>query len=65
MGGRRWVESFPRAPSYRALTPPRPVIVDLDQALARDNPSLRTVLPLRVTAGGVQLTGYCAGLLYA
>jgi len=45
------VELFPRTPSYRVLTPPRPVIVDLDQALARDTPVVADDLPLRVTAG--------------
>ncbi len=65
MGGRWWVESFPRTPSYRVVCPPRPVIIELAQAVARDNPSLRTVLPLRVTAGGVQLTGDCPGWLHA
>jgi hypothetical protein len=38
---------------------------NLEQALARDNPSLRTTNPLRVTAGGLQLTGSCPGLLHA
>ncbi len=41
MGGRR-DESFPRTPSYREVTPTQPVSINLDQALARDNPSLRT-----------------------
>ncbi len=57
--GTRWNESFPRTPSYRQVTPPQPVSINLDQALARDNPPLRTVNPLRVTAGGLRLTGYC------
>ncbi len=65
MGGQQWVESFPLTPSYREVCPPRPVIVDLGQALARDSPSLRAVLPLRVTAGGAQLTGCCPGVLHA
>ncbi len=59
------MESFPRTPSYRAVCPPRPVVIELGQAVARDNPSLRTVLPLRVTAGGVRLTGCCPGWLHA
>jgi len=49
--GGRWDESFPRTPSYREVTPARPVTINLDQALARDNPSLRTTNPLRVSAG--------------
>jgi len=74
----RWNESFPRTPSYRQVTPPQPVTINLDQALARDNPPLRTVNPLRVTAGepeaagglrvtagGLRLTGYCPGQLHA
>ncbi len=52
----RWNETFPRTPSYRQVTPPQPVSINLDQALARDNPPLRTTNPLRVTAGGLQLT---------
>jgi len=40
--GTRWNESFPRTPSYRQVTPPQPVTINLDQALARDNPPLRT-----------------------
>ncbi len=48
----RWDESFPGTPSYRELAPPQPVVINLDQALARDNPSLRTTNPLRVSAGG-------------
>jgi len=63
--GTRWSESFPRTPSYRQVTPSQPVIFNLDQALARDNPPLRTVNPLRVTAGGLRLTGYCPGQLHA
>ena len=55
----------PAHPVYRQVTPPQPVIINLDQALARDNPSLRTVNPLRVTAGGLRLTGYCTGQLHA
>ncbi len=61
----RWNESFPRTPSYRQVTPPQPVTINLDHALARDNPPLRTVNPLRVTAGGLRLTGYCPGQLHA
>ncbi len=61
----RWNESFPRTPSYRQVTPPQPVSINLDQALARDNPPLRTVNPLRVTPGGLRLTGYCPGQLHA
>ncbi len=34
------------------------MIVNLDHALARDSASLRTVHPLRVTAGGLRLSGY-------
>ncbi len=63
--GGRWDESFPRTPSYREATPPQPVVINLDQALARDNPSLRTTNSLRVSAGGLRLTGYCAGQLHA
>jgi len=63
--GARWNESFPRTPSYREVTPPQPVTINLDQALARDNPPLRTVNPLRVTAAGLRLTGYCLGQLHA
>ncbi len=44
---------------------PQSVIINLDQALARDNPPVRTTNPLRVTAGGLRLTGYCPGLLHA
>ena len=58
-------ETFPRTPSYRHVTPPQPVSINLDQALARDNPPLRTTNPLRVTAGGLRLTGYCSGQLHA
>ncbi len=61
----RWNETFPRTPSYRQVTLPRPVRINLDQALARDNPPLRTTNPLRVSAGGLRLTGSCAGLLHA
>jgi len=61
----RWNESFSRTPSYREVTPPQPVTINLDQALARDNPSLRTTNPLRVTAAGLRLTGYCSGHLHA
>jgi len=60
-----WDESFPRTPSYREVTPAQPVTINLDQALARDNPSLRTTNPLRVSAGGLRLTGYCPGRLHA
>jgi hypothetical protein len=63
--GGRWDESFPGTPSYREVTPAQPVVINLDQALARDNPSLRTTNPLRVSAGGLRLTGYCAGQLHA
>jgi len=59
-----WDESFPRTPSYREVTPAQPVSINLDQALARDNPSLRTTNPLRVSAGGLRLTGYCPGRLH-
>jgi hypothetical protein len=59
-----WDESFPRTPAYREVTPPQPVTINLDQAVARDNPPLRTVNPLRVTAGGLRLTGYCPGQLH-
>jgi len=55
MAGGRWDESFPRTPSYREVTPAQPVVINLDQALARDNPSLRTTNPLRVSAGGLRL----------
>jgi len=41
----RWNETFPRTPSYRQVTPPQPVSINLDQALARDNPPLRTRTP--------------------
>jgi len=61
----RWDETFPRTPSYREVVPPQPVIINLDQALARDNPPVRTTNPLRITAGGLRLTGYCPGLLHA
>ncbi len=41
----------------------------LNQALARDNhpcaPRTRTTNPLRVTAGGLRLGGYCPGRLHA
>ncbi len=63
--GARWNETFPRTPSYREVTPPQPVTINLDQALARDNPPLRTTNPLRVSAGGLRLTGYCTGQLHA
>ncbi len=63
--GGRWDESFPRTPSYREVTPAQPVVINLDQALARDNPSLRTTNPLRVSAGGLRLRGYCPGRLHA
>ncbi len=63
--GARWNESFPRTPSYRQVTPPQAVTINLDQALARDNPPLRTANPLRVTAAGLRLTGYCPGQLRA
>ncbi len=59
-----WDESFPRTPAYREVTPPQPVTINLDQAVARDNPPLRTVNPLRVTAGGLRLTGHCPGQLH-
>jgi hypothetical protein len=62
---RCWDESFPRTPSYLEVVPPQAVTINLDQALARDNPSLRTSNPLRVTAGGLKLTGYCPGHLHA
>jgi len=39
--------------------------LNLDQALARDNPSLRTTNPLRVSAGGLRLSGYCPGRRHA
>jgi len=58
--------SLSRAPRPTSqVTPSQPVIINLDQALARDNPPLRTVNPLRVTAGGLRLTGYCPGQLHA
>ncbi len=60
-----WDESFPRTPAYREVNPPRPVTINLDQAVARDNPPLRTVNPLWVTAYSIKLTGYCPGLLHA
>ena len=60
-----WEETFPRTPSYREVTPPRPVTINLGQALARDNPSLRTVNPLRISAGGLRLTGYADAQLHA
>jgi len=41
------------------------VVINLDQALARDNPSLRTTTPLHVSAGGLRLSGYCPGQLHA
>ncbi len=61
----RWNETFPHTPSYREVTPPQPVTINLDQALARDNPPLRTTNPLRVSAAGLRLTGYCTGQLHA
>jgi len=61
----RWDETFPRTPSYREVVPPQSVIINLDQALARDHPPVRTTNPLRITAGGLRLTGYCLGLLHA
>ncbi len=39
--------------------------INLDQALARDNPPLRSVNPLWVTAYSIKLTGYSPGLLHA
>ena len=61
----RWDESFPHTPSYREVIPAQPVTINLDQALARDSPPLRTTNPLRVSAGGLRLTGYCSGQLQA
>jgi len=63
--GGRWDESFPGTPSYREVTPAQPVTINLDQALARDNPPLRTTNPLRVSAGGLRLSGSCPGQLHA
>ncbi len=63
--GGRWEESFPGTPCYREVTPPQRVVINLGQALARDNPALRTTTPLRVSAGGLRLTGYCPGQLHA
>jgi len=63
--GGRWDESFPGTPSYREVTPAQRVVINLDQALARDNPSLRTTNTLRVSAGGLRLSGYCPGRLHA
>jgi len=63
--GGRWDESFPRTPSYREVTPAQPMVINLDQALAHDNFSLRTTNPLRVSAGGLRLSGYCPGRLHA
>ena len=63
--GGRWDESFPRTPSYREVTPAQPVSINLDQALALANPPLRTTNPLRVSAGGLRLSGYCPGRLHA
>ena len=63
--GGRWDESFPGTPSYREVIPAQRVVINFDQALARDKPSLRTMNPLRVSAGGLRLTGYCPGRLHA
>ncbi len=57
--------SIPHPPCYRDVSPPQPVTIDLDQALARDNPPLRSVRPLWVTAAGLKLTGSAAGELHA
>jgi len=53
MLGGRWDESFPRTPSYREVTPAQPVTINLDQALARDNPSLAHREPAPRECGGV------------
>jgi hypothetical protein len=52
MLGGRWDESFPRTPSYREVTPAQPVTINLDQALARDNPSLAHREPAPRECGG-------------
>jgi len=62
----RWREEpYPRTPTYREVRPPLPVTINLDQAIARDNPPLRSVNPLWVTAYSIKLTGYCPGMLHA
>lgn len=39
--------------------------INLDQALVRDNPPLRTTNSLRIAAGGLKLTGNAPGYLHA
>jgi len=46
---------IPRTPTYREVTPPLPVTINLDQAIARDNPPLRSANPLWVTAYSIKL----------
>ncbi len=62
---RRREVAYPRTPTYREVRPPQPVTINLDQAIARDNPALRSANPLWVTAYSIKLTGYCPGLLHA
>jgi len=62
---RRRKVAYPRTPTYREVRPPLPVTINLNQAIARDNPPLRSANPQWVTAYSIKLTGYCPGLLHA
>ncbi|MFG1796671.1 hypothetical protein [Nocardia sp. NPDC049149] len=61
----RWPDEF--SPSLRrVLDPPMPVVVDLGQAIPTHRAKFGTGgVPLRVSSGGLRLTGTVPGVLYA
>lgn len=61
-----WPDRF-TPPLRREVNPPQPVLVDLAKAIpiSHRGPFGRNRLPMRVTAGGLILTGQTPGRLHA
>jgi hypothetical protein len=59
-----WPLSFD-PPAHRDVSPPIPVVIQLNAAIARNPPGLGTSRPLRVRAEGLDLDQNVSGLLHA
>ncbi|MFE5290304.1 hypothetical protein ACFRAQ_35590 [Nocardia sp. NPDC056611] len=59
-----WPDATPSL--RREVTPPRPVLIDLGTAIPTHSPAFgANETPLRVRAGGLELTGQVPGYLHA
>ena len=59
-----WPDAFPDRPNRRLVNPPQAVVVDVGRIMPIPADTVRSV-PLRVSRGGVRLTGDAHGELLA